>query len=91
MWPSGPGHLDLPEDTDITVSSDTPGRPRLGLSASWCPEHATDTRAKVVIVTSRGRALAIEAINRVEDADAAFFAEYPASLTSGLRRTARSG
>jgi DNA-binding MarR family transcriptional regulator len=52
--------------------------------------HATDTRAKVVSVTSRGRARAIEAINRVEDADAAFFADYPASLVTALRRTARS-
>lgn len=52
--------------------------------------HATDTRAKVVSVTSRGRTLAIEAVNRVEDADAAFFTEYPATLVAALRRTARS-
>ena len=50
--------------------------------------HATDTRAKVVSVTPRGRTVAIKAIDRVEDADAAFFAGYPSSLVTALRRTA---
>jgi len=50
--------------------------------------HATDTRAKVVSVTPRGRAVAIKAIDRVEDADAAFFAGCPSSLVTALRRTA---
>jgi len=52
--------------------------------------HATDTRAKVVSVTPRGRALAVEAIDRVEDADAAFFAECPATLVTALRRSGRA-
>jgi DNA-binding MarR family transcriptional regulator len=51
--------------------------------------HATDTRAKVVGVTPRGRSLALKAIDRVEDADAAFFAECPASLVGALRRSGR--
>jgi DNA-binding MarR family transcriptional regulator len=50
--------------------------------------HATDTRAKVVSVTPRGRALAIKAIDRVEDADATFFADCPPSLVAALRRMA---
>jgi DNA-binding MarR family transcriptional regulator len=50
--------------------------------------HATDTRAKIVSVTARGRARAIKAIDGVEDADSAFFADCPPSLVTALRRTA---
>jgi DNA-binding MarR family transcriptional regulator len=50
-----------------------------------------DTRAKTLSMTRRGRSLAIEAITVVEDADAAFFAEYPASLTRALTRASAPG
>ena len=49
-----------------------------------------DARAKTLSMTRRGRSLAIEAITVVEDADAAFFAEYPAALTRALGTIARS-
>ncbi|HEY7010737.1 MAG TPA: MarR family transcriptional regulator [Jatrophihabitantaceae bacterium] len=50
-----------------------------------------DTRAKTLSMTRRGRSLAIEAITVVEDADAAFFAEYPASLIRALARASAPG
>lgn len=45
-----------------------------------------DTRAKVLSVTRRGRALAMKAIERVESADDEFFRGCPASLVAALRR-----
>jgi DNA-binding MarR family transcriptional regulator len=50
-----------------------------------------DTRAKTLSMTRRGRALAIQTITVVEDADAAFFAEYPAALTRVLIQAAAPG
>lgn len=52
---------------------------------------ARDTRAKTLSVTRRGRALAIEAITVVEDADAAFFAEYPSALARALTHVSVPG
>lgn len=45
-----------------------------------------DTRAKTLSVTRAGRALAIRAITVVEDADEAFFATCPPTLTRALRQ-----
>jgi DNA-binding MarR family transcriptional regulator len=50
-----------------------------------------DSRAKTLSMTRRGRALAIEAITVVEDADAAFFAAYPAALARTLTQAAVPG
>lgn len=44
-----------------------------------------DSRAQVVTVTPRGREVAAEAFRRVEDADEAFFAAYPAAFVEALR------
>lgn len=75
--------------TDVKMTSQVLARlEQQGLIARQT--HSTDTRAKVVSVTPRGRALAIVAIDRVEDADAAFFAGYPSALVTALRRTAGS-
>jgi DNA-binding MarR family transcriptional regulator len=52
---------------------------------------AQDTRAKTLSVTRRGRALAIEAITVVEDADAAFFAGYPSALARALTQASVRG
>lgn len=46
-----------------------------------------DARAKVLSVTRRGKALAVQAIESVEIADAEFFNEYPASFVTALKRT----
>jgi len=48
-----------------------------------------DTRAKIVCITQRGRSLAVDAIERVETADAEFFSEYPTSLVDALKRGGR--
>lgn len=45
---------------------------------------ARDTRARIVRVTPAGEALARQAITRVEEADAAFFAAQPAGLVEAL-------
>lgn len=52
---------------------------------------ASDTRAKTLSMTRRGRALAIEAITLVEDADSAFFAEYPPALARALTQASAPG
>ena len=48
----------------------------------------TDRRAKAVVVTAEGRALAERAIIVVEGVDAEFFRDIPASLIPALQRLA---
>lgn len=45
-----------------------------------------DTRAKTLSVTELGKALAVQAIGVVEDADARFFAACPPALATALRQ-----
>ncbi|EFC84566.1 MarR family winged helix-turn-helix transcriptional regulator [Parafrankia sp. EUN1f] len=50
-----------------------------------------DTRAKVIVVTDAGAALALRAFKVVEDADAAFFGDASVPLMEELRRLANFG
>jgi DNA-binding MarR family transcriptional regulator len=79
--------------TDVKMTSQVIRR----LEAKGLIERETDhvdTRAKRLRVTEEGRALALGAIGRVEDADAAFFRPLtstgtsPAEITALLRRLA---
>lgn len=70
--------------TDIKMTSQVLRRLETrGLVERRTDEH--DTRARIVSVTSRGKAVAVQAIDRVEAADTEFFDGYPESLVEALK------
>jgi DNA-binding MarR family transcriptional regulator len=76
--------------TDVKMTSQILGKlERRGLIERRPDER--DTRAKTVTVTRRGRALAIRAIEVVEEADARFFASRTPALARALVAQGRSG
>jgi DNA-binding MarR family transcriptional regulator len=75
--------------TDVKMTSQVLGKlERRGLVERRPDER--DTRAKTVTVTRRGRALAIRAIEVVEEADAQFFASRTPGLARALVAQGRS-
>jgi len=76
--------------TDVKMTSDVLRRLESRGLVERRPD-ARDTRAKVIVVTDMGAALARRSIEVVERADAAFFADVSDPFLNGLRHLARFG